>query len=75
MTTKRKKPKRIVLGVGHPWYSTTETKGYGYTKLQLTKTPVPQSILLRRGQEELVEFDPQDTGNWNKVRLVLEVLE
>lgn len=71
----KKKPKRIILGVGHPWYSRTETKGNGYTKLQMTKTPVPQSILLRQGTEELVEFDPQGTGNWNKCRLVLEVLE
>lgn len=67
--------KRIILGIGYPWYSTTQTKGHGYTKLQLTKTPVPQSILLRQGKEELVEFDPQGTGNWNKVRLVMEVLE
>lgn len=72
-TTKVKK--RIVLGVGHPWYSRTETKGNAYTKLQMTKTPVPFSILERQGKEELVEFDPQGTGNWNKVRLVLEVLE
>ena len=70
-----KEPKRIVLGVGYPWYSTTPTKGNGFTKLQMTKTPVPQSILLRQGKEELVEFDPQGTGNYNKVRLVLEVLE
>lgn len=72
---KRKKPKRIVLGTGYPWYSTTETKGCGYTKLQMTKTPVPESILLRQGKEELVNFEIQGTGNWNKVRLVLEVLK
>lgn len=75
MGTDMKKVKRIVLGVGHPWYSSTPTKGHAYTNLQMTKTPVPQSILLRQGKEELVEFDPQGTGNWNKVRLVMEVLK
>lgn len=71
----KKKVKRIVLGTGHPWYSRTETKGPGFTILQLTQTPVPHSILLRQGKEELVNFDIQETGNWNKVRLVMEVLE
>ena len=71
----KKRVRRIVLGIGHPWYSRTETKGPGYTNLQMTKTPVPYAILARKGQEELVEFDPQGTGNYNKCRLVLEVLE
>lgn len=70
-----KKVKRVVLGVGHPWYSRTETKGHGFTKLQLTKTPVPESILLRQGKEELVDFETGGTGNYNKVRVVLEILE
>lgn len=75
MATKRKKVKRVVLGVGHPWYSRSIGAGYGFTILQLTKTPVPQSILARGGREELVEFDIKGTGNYNKVRLVLEILE
>lgn len=67
-----KKPKRIVLGAGHPWYS-GRIDG-GFSTVQLTRKPVPQSILLRGG-EELVPLKHGGTGNWNKVRLVLEVLE
>ena len=74
MANTKKKLRRVVLGVGYPWYSATEGKGYGFTNLQMTETPVPQSILLRQGKEKLIEFDPQGTGNWNKVRLVLEIL-
>ena len=74
-TLGKKARRRVVLGVGHPWYSATPTKGSAHTCLQMTKTPVPQSILFRQGKEELVEFDPQGTGNWNKVRLVMEVLK
>lgn len=75
MKKKAKKVKRVILGVGYPWYSTTATKGTGYTVLQMTETQVPQSILFRTGKEELVEFDVRGTGNYNKCRLVLEVLE
>lgn len=66
MKRKSRKPRRIVLGVGHPWYSAT--KGNGYTILQLTKTPV-------HAEEELVEFNPKNISIWNKVRLVLEVIK
>jgi hypothetical protein len=68
-----KKPKRIVLGIGHPWYS--EWIDGGFTVLQMTVTPVPQSILARQGKEKLVEFKTEGTGNYNKCRLVLEILK
>lgn len=67
-----KKVRRIVLGVGHPWYS--NWKANGYTQLQLTKDRV-QEFILFRGGEPLVPFKIKNTGNYNKVRLVLEVLE
>lgn len=69
-----KKPKRVVLAVGYPWYWGMENQSIKYTNLQMTKIPVSKSILFR-GKEKLLEFDPQGTGNWNKCRLVLEILE
>ena len=68
-----KKPKRIVLGEGHPWYFST-VKGGSYDAVQLTGEPVAASILLRGG-EKTVPLKYSGTGNWNRVRLVLEVLE
>lgn len=56
---KAKKPRRVVLGVGHPWFS--------LTTVALTKAPVHESILLRLSWKNL--------GNWNKIRLVAEVLK
>ena len=67
-----KKPRRIVLGIGHPWYFSST--GCLYDCIKLTEKPVAQSILLRGG-EKTVPLIGGDTGNWNKVRLVLEILE
>ena len=67
-----KKIKRVVLGTGHPWYSSS--KGGIYDRVELTTKPVAESILLRGG-EETVPLELGDTGNWNKVRLVLEILK
>jgi hypothetical protein len=67
-----KKPRRVVLGEGHPWFSTT--RGHGtFDTVQLTVDRVAESILLRGG-EKLVPFKCGGVGNWNRVRLVLEVL-
>lgn len=60
---KDKKPKRVILGVGHPWFHTTfgpTCKAVGLTSI---RNGIPKS--LRFGKH----------GNWNKVRLVMEVLK
>lgn len=69
---KPKKVRRVVLGVGHPWFSEVSAAG-SWQSVRLTKTAVHPSILLR-------SFDWQNIkagglGNWNKIRLVAEVLE
>lgn len=75
MAKKKKKAiQRIVLGEGHPWYSASRSAGNLYDCVQLTEKPVAESILLRGG-ETTVPFEYGDTGNYNRVRLVLEVLE
>lgn len=45
-----------------------------YDAIQLTETPVAGSILLRGG-ETTVPFKFDDVGNWNRARLVLEILK
>lgn len=69
----KRKPKRVVLGEGHPWYSSS-VRGGTYDNVQLTTKPVNVSILLR-GNELTVPLKFDGTGNWNRVRLVLEILE
>jgi len=76
---KRKSPRRksrlalrrVVLGTGHPWFSTRD--GGEYTTVTLTRHPVAQSILLREFDWVPIKFS--DIGNWNRVRLVIEVLD
>ena len=75
MRNKPKKVRRVVLGVGHPWFSAEKCGGgYSYNGVRLTEKPVAASILMRGG-EKLVDFKFSDVGNWNKVRLVLEVIK
>lgn len=73
MKTNRKKPRRVVIGVGHPWYSRSPGSK-DYDRIQLTVLPVAPSILLRGGEKTVV-LSPKNTGNWNKVRLIMEVLK
>lgn len=73
MATKKRKVKRVVLGEGHPWYFTSTPRSGFYDSVQLTQKPVASSILFRGG-ETLVPLDWGGTGNWNRVRLVLEIL-
>jgi hypothetical protein len=69
----RKKSRRVVLGEGHPWFSTTP--GHGpYDTVQLTRERVAESILLRGG-EKLVPLKFKNLGNWARVRLVMEVID
>jgi hypothetical protein len=70
MPTRRKAKRRIIMGEGHPFYFTgpdgdTGRSPFG-TAVCLTKRRIPSS---------LVELKWGNTGNWNKVRLVLEVIE
>ena len=64
----KKKPRRVVLGVGHPWFYIGKEGAMG-----LTVGPVNPSILLRVFSWRQIE--PSGLGNWNKIRLVAEVLK
>lgn len=68
-----KKPKRVVLATGYPWFFDANGD-HVYNAIKLTASPVANSILLRGG-EKLVPIPSKGFGNWNKVRLVLEVLK
>lgn len=67
----KKKPRRVVLGIGHPWFTAIDDGMYA--RVALTRVPVSNSILLREFQWVPIKF--REVGNWNKVRLVLEVLK
>ena len=71
---KAKKVRRVVLAVGHPWFGVTQKGRVAYDTVSLTAKPVAASILMRGG-EETVPFKFSDVGNWNKCRLVLEVIK
>ena len=71
----KKTLRRVVLGEGYPSFSSPLVPGAPtFSTVQLFQEKVHPSILFRGG-EHLVSIDPQGTGNWNKVRLVLEILE
>ena len=63
----KKKPRRVVLGVGHPWFY------FSPGRIGLTESRVDDSILLR--SFDWKEIDTHGLGNWNKIRLVAEVLK
>ena len=73
----KKVKKRFVMGEGYPWYFTADESGRGfYDALTLYKEPLANSILLRRhDKEKRIALFHSDTGNWNKVRIICEVLE
>lgn len=67
----KRSKKRIVMGEGYPWYF-VHRPGEGW----------PSGVKLYKTSErgcaepmELVTLKYGNTGNWNRVRLVLEVLE
>lgn len=64
----KRKPRRVVLGVGHPWFYIGDSGGVG-----LTVDPVSDCLLLRNFVWK--SLDPSGLGNWNKIRLVAEVLK
>ena len=63
-TGPKKKPRRVVLGVGHPWFSRTEAD---WTHV---------SICVDGGYgAAFVPLNFDDLGNYNRIRLVAEVLK
>lgn len=64
-TVKPKKVKRVVLGVGHPWFSSKE-HGPEFNRI---------SLWSEDGHGKLIGIDPKGIGGWNKIRLVAEVLK
>ena len=66
----KRKPRRVVLGVGHPWFF-VEPSGEGM-KGQFC------AMFLTRAHQVFTDcpvIDPDGLGNWNKIRLVAEVLK
>jgi hypothetical protein len=56
----KKKPRRVVLGVGHPWFSD------GLRRIELQDRDSYEAV------SQPLHID--DLGRYNKVRLVAEVL-
>jgi len=64
------KPKRVVLGVGHPWFYVMPS-GEGMKGQRC-------AMLLTREHQVFTDcpvIDNKGLGNWNKIRLVAEVLK
>jgi hypothetical protein len=61
---KKRRPRRVVLGVGHPWFNLSP--GAGRTHVSLSAKPNTLS-------DVVLNF--RDLGNYNRVRLVAEVLK
>ena len=59
----KKKLKRVVLGVGYPWFFASTGKVVLYTKEN--GMPNGKPVFLKSGY----------LGDWNKIRLVAEVLK
>jgi hypothetical protein len=68
----KRKPRRVVLGEGYPWF--TFGNGNTPTSVALTMSAVHSSILLRKF-DWVESLNLDDLGNWNRVRLVIEVLD
>ena len=66
MKARKKKPRLIVLGIGYTWYSKRRPEDSFGTCVQLHKKP---------NVDDLVKLEWGNTGNWNRVRLLIEVLD
>ena len=64
-----KKVRRVVLGTGHPWFLFSQRMG----ARQGVRTVV--CLGAREGFSEDVRLNFGNLGNWNKIRLVAEVLK
>ena len=69
--------KRFVMGEGYPWYFTADRSGRGlYDALTLYSEPLQNSIIFRKHEKKnRISLFHSDTGNWNKVWIICEVLE
>jgi hypothetical protein len=65
MAKPKKKARRVILGVGHPWFFARE--GVQYDAVTLFEGHG------QAGSPVYLKF--RNVGNWNKVRLVLEILK
>lgn len=71
---KKKKIARVVLGVGYPWYY-GQGPGGSYSEIRLYKKKLHESLLFRtHDTKNLAGISPSGTGNWNKIRLVAEII-
>lgn len=69
MKKQKKVKKRFVMGEGYPWYFMAGGVSRGlYDALTLYKKPLNE-------KSERIPLFWSDTGNWNRVRIVCEVLE
>jgi hypothetical protein len=69
---KAKVKKRFVMGEGYPWYF-ERVKKYGiYDSLTLYSEGIRPCCLKPPHRKSLFT---SDTGNWNKVRIICEVLK
>lgn len=59
-----RKPRRVVLGVGHPWF--IRTQDGRYTTVCMRK---------QEGYCPSMSLNLSDLGNYNRIRLVAEVLK
>jgi hypothetical protein len=63
----KRKPRRIVLGVGHPWFEKVDSPGVvGYQKV---------SLMEGDGKGDAITLNIGDLGGYFKIRLVAEVLK
>ena len=69
--TPAKEIRRYVIGIGHPWYF------FHNTKVASHLGPITVVGLTKEANvfTEWIPIEPKGTGNWQKVRLVVEVLK
>lgn len=69
MKKKPKKVRRVVLGVGHPWFWKSKITDSGWGSVSLWTSEPPY------GSSERKRLKIGSLGGYNKIRLVAEVLE
>jgi hypothetical protein len=65
----KRKLRRVVFGVGHPWFYAKVKIGGDYETVGMFLTPAHNVFT------DLEAIDSRGLGNWNKIRLVAEVLK
>jgi hypothetical protein len=64
----KKKSRRYVLGIGHPWFF-VKISGLSGQRCGMFLTRAHQVFT------DCPVIDPKGLGNWNKIRLIAEVLK